>query len=70
VHQELSARYVPVKYDVSKGNGADRKAQKEWNANAFPTVIILAPDGSEVKRFVGEPLPTVDEFLATIKSVK
>jgi len=69
VHAEVTDRYVPVKFDVTEDNDADQAHKEAWNAATLPTVILLAADGKEARRFTGE-LPSTDEFLSAIKSVQ
>jgi thiol:disulfide interchange protein DsbD len=69
VHDEVTSRYVPVKFDVTEGTDSDEAHKEAWNAASLPTVILLAADGREARRFTGE-LPTRDDFLSAIKSVQ
>jgi thiol:disulfide interchange protein len=66
----VTRRYVPVKFDVTEDNEQDEKHKETWNAPSLPTVILVASDGKEVKRFTGEVLPSRTEFLNAIKSVQ
>lgn len=70
IHEEVTRRYVPVKFDVTEDNEVDEKHKETWNAPSLPTVILVASDGKEVRRFTGEVLPSRDEFLNAIKSVQ
>jgi thiol:disulfide interchange protein DsbD len=69
VHDELVTRFVPVKFDVTEDNDADRKNKETWNASSLPTVILVAADGREVRRFTGE-VPDRDAFLSAIRAVQ
>jgi thiol:disulfide interchange protein DsbD len=66
VHDEIEGRYVAIHFDVSGDSELDRAAQKRWNAETLPTVIILSSDGTEKQRF-REPIPSAGEFLAALK---
>ena len=68
VHAEITSRYVPVKFDVTADDDRDQAAKEAWNAPNLPTVIILAADGSEARRF--KELPSRDEFLDAIRAVR
>ena len=59
-----------MKFDVTDDNEIDQKHKETWNAPSLPTVILVASDGKEVRRFTGEVLPSRDEFLNAIKSVQ
>jgi thioredoxin:protein disulfide reductase len=67
VHDELASRFMPVKFDVTKQDAADRRAMSQWGA-ALPTVIILRPDGTEAGRFTESPSP--DSFLAKLRAAR
>jgi thiol:disulfide interchange protein len=68
VHAELESRFMPVKYDVTDDDEADQAAKAKWDAAELPTVILLGPDGAERHRF--RKLPTRDEFLTAVKTVR
>jgi thiol:disulfide interchange protein DsbD len=68
VHAELEARFMPVKFDVTNDDDDDRAHKTQWNAASLPTVILLAHDGSEARRF--HDLPSRDEFLQAIRAVR
>lgn len=69
VHAEVESRYMPVKFDVTEDTEVDQANKETWNAATLPTVILVASDGREVKRFTGE-LPSRDDFLSAIRSVQ
>jgi thiol:disulfide interchange protein DsbD len=69
VYAEVTARYVPLKFDVSKDNDVDRAAKARWGAETLPTVILAGPDGKERKRFT-EPIPTADEMLKALRAIE
>jgi thiol:disulfide interchange protein DsbD len=69
VHDEVASRYVPVKFDVTQDTEADQANKETWNAATLPTVILVASDGREVRRFTGE-LPSRDVFLSAIRKVQ
>ncbi len=54
---------VPVKYDAEKDAGLE--LARKYRVAAYPTLIVIAPDGKEVDRHLGYLDP--DEFLATMK---
>jgi thiol:disulfide interchange protein DsbD len=68
VHAEIEKRYVAVKFDMSEQTDGDLDTMQRWKAG-LPTVILLASDGTEVKRF-HEPIPSAAEFLSALKSVQ
>lgn len=59
----FNSRFVNVKYDMEKGNGVDI-AQK-YGIKAYPTFIILRPDGTVQHRLVGS-----DDITDFIKRVE
>jgi thiol:disulfide interchange protein DsbD len=69
VYAEVTARYIPLKFDATKATDDVMDAKDKYGAKTLPTVILLHPDGTEAKRF-GEPIPTPDEFLKALKDVK
>jgi|GEM_PF-2467338 len=54
---------VPVKYDAEKGVGLE--LARKYRVAAYPTLIVIAPDGKEVDRSLGYLEP--EEFLTTMK---
>jgi thiol-disulfide isomerase/thioredoxin len=59
VGELLGAKTVPLKLDAEK-EGLD--AAKRYKVTAYPTLLLIKPDGTEVDRVVGFRPPT--EFLA------
>lgn len=53
---------LPVEYDAEKGAGLE--LAKKFKVRAYPTLILLGPDGKEIDRHLGYMPP--DEFVATI----
>lgn len=51
VGEFLNARFVCVKYDMGKGDGP--RLQKLLKINAYPSMLIIRPDGTEQHRIVG-----------------
>ena len=47
----FNANFVCVKYDMEKGEGP--KIAKQYKIRAYPTFLILAPDGTLVHKIVG-----------------
>lgn len=69
VFAELQAGFVSIKFDVSEDTDENLALQKRYDAESLPTVILLGPDGREVRRF-HEPIPTPEEFLAALKAAR
>lgn len=69
VYAEVTDRWLVLKFDLTDPGDTEYAAQEKYKAASLPTVILLAPDGSERHRF-GEPLPSPDEFLEALRSVK
>jgi len=69
IHDEVSSRYVPVKFDVTEDTEVDQANKEAWKAASLPTVILVASDGHEVRRYT-EPLPSREEFLGAIKAIR
>jgi tetratricopeptide (TPR) repeat protein len=53
---------IPAKWDAEKGEGVD--LAKEFRIGAYPTLVLLAPDGKEIDRFLGylEPADFIRVF--------
>lgn len=64
VFETLKDRFVPLKYDVSKGTEEDEARQEKWNAETLPAVIFINADGKEIGR-VSKYLPP-EEFMKMI----
>ena len=47
----FNANFVCVKYDMEKGEGPE--IAKQYEIRAYPTFLILAPDGTLVHKIVG-----------------
>jgi thiol:disulfide interchange protein DsbD len=69
VYDAIEGRYVAVKFDLTKYAPVDVAAQKQWQAETLPTVLLIGSDG-EVKHRFGEPIPSPSEFLQALASVK
>lgn len=54
---------LPVEYDAEKGAGLE--LAKKFKVRAYPTLIVLGPDGKEIDRHLGYMPPA--EFVATIE---
>lgn len=50
VYGAISARFVPLKFDVSKGTAEDEARQARWRAETLPAVIFVDADGNELGR--------------------
>ncbi len=68
VHREITSRFVPLKFDVTKMTPEDEEVQRRWKAGSLPTVILVDSEGNEHARF-GEPIPSADEFLRALTEV-
>lgn len=51
VGEYMNARFVNIKVDMEKGEGP--LLSKQYGVAAYPTFLILKPDGSVVHKFVG-----------------
>ncbi|MBQ0049757.1 MAG: thioredoxin family protein [Bacteroidales bacterium] len=47
----MNPKFVSVKMDMETGDGPE--LSRRYRVNAYPTMLVLRPDGSEVKRIVG-----------------
>lgn len=47
----MNAHFVPLAIDAEKGEGV--KLSEEYKVNAYPTMVVIRPDKSEVGRIVG-----------------
>ena len=47
----FNPRFVCVKYDMEQGEGVE--LAKRWEVHAYPTFLIIRPDGSIHHRMVG-----------------
>jgi len=67
-----SKKYVLVKIDIPHGDRElyvkNQKVLDKYGVGVVPTVILLGNDGKEFDRFTASRYPTVDEFLAKLKS--
>lgn len=59
-------RYIRLAYDAEIGEGQD--VARRYNAIAFPTLLVVGPDGLELDRITGE-LPAAD-LLKRLQSIK
>lgn len=59
----FNARFVCVKYDMEKGEGVDLKTQ--YQVRAYPTFLLIRPDGSVQHRVVGGG--ELDSFIERIE---
>lgn len=53
---------IPVEYDAEKGAGLE--LAKTYKVRAYPTLIVMGPDGKEIDRHLGFMPPA--EFVSTI----
>ncbi|MCA8995822.1 MAG: thioredoxin family protein [Planctomycetaceae bacterium] len=49
VSQQISENFIPVKVNASR----DRFAAQKHGIRAYPTIVIVSPDGKELGRYVG-----------------
>ncbi len=61
----INDNFVPVKYDMEKGEGPQLRS--DYGVKAYPTFLILDSDGKELARVVGGA--GAEEFIAKIKAV-
>lgn len=59
----FNPRFVSVKYDMEKGEGKDLK--ERFNVTAFPTFLILRPDGTVQHKLVGGD--ELESFIARVE---
>ena len=59
----FNPRFVCVKYDMEKGEGEE--LAKQWEVRAFPTFLIIRPDGSIQHRLVGAD--DLEVFIARVE---
>ena len=58
----FNPRFVCVKYDMEKGEGGE--LAKQWEVRAFPTFLIIRPDGTIQHRLVGAD--DLEAFIARV----
>ena len=54
---ELSEEFLPLKMDFTIRDDWEKEMRTRFGVFGMPTVIFLAPDGSEIDRFVGFKKP-------------
>ena len=59
----LNERFVCVKYDMEKGEG--KELSKQFKIRAYPTFLLLNPEGKETYRVVGGG--ELQEFILRVK---
>lgn len=66
VGEKMNARFLNIKVDMEHDEGV--QLAKRYNVSAYPTMLILSPDGKELGRLVGSS--TSDkEFLYRVQEV-
>lgn len=69
-----SKDYILVELDFPQKNASVRERNapyaEKFKIEAFPTVILFNSNGKESSRFTASAYPSVDKFLAHIKSSK
>lgn len=60
----INNNFVPVKYDMEKGEGP--KLRGDYGVTAYPTFLIIDSNGKELARVVGSA--PAEEFIAKIKA--
>ena len=63
---EVLKDYVLVKLDFTKGTAENKKLQSDLKVMGLPTVMLLSPEGSELRRFIG--FKNKSEFLDFLKA--
>jgi len=63
VAEQLKQKTIPLKLDADK----EQKVRDKYNVDAYPTLLLLNPDGSILARVVGYQIPT--RFIATLQGV-
>jgi thioredoxin-related protein len=59
----VNERLVPIKIDAEKGEGIE--IAKKYGVRAFPTIVVVKPDGEEIDRILG--YVEAGPFLATLQ---
>ena len=59
----FNSRFVCVKYDMEKGDG--KKLAKQFNVRAYPTFVLVRPDGMVQHKLVGAN--DLQEFISRIE---
>jgi thioredoxin:protein disulfide reductase len=62
---ELSEEFLPLKMDFTVRDDWEKEMRTRFEVFGMPTVIFLAPDGTEIDRFVGFKKP--DQVLPLMK---
>jgi thiol:disulfide interchange protein DsbD len=60
IAESITAQFVPLKLDVSKGTDKDTELQERYKAETLPAVIFLDADGHELGRV--KDFVNADEF--------
>ena len=61
----INDNFIPVKYDMERGEGPT--LARNYGVRAYPTFLIIDSQGKEIARVIGGA--QADEFIAKIKSV-
>lgn len=61
----FNENFINAKFDAEKGEGI--QVAKEYGVRAYPTFIIIDPDGKEIGKVIGGD--EVDAFIQKVKSV-
>lgn len=71
---QASKEFVLVELDFPRNNQKLAKANEpyaeKFKIQGFPTVILFKSSGEEYDRFIASKHPSVEKFLAHLKSVK
>ncbi|MEM9080084.1 MAG: thioredoxin family protein [Verrucomicrobiota bacterium] len=66
--------FILVELDFPRGDKATARKNEphaeKYNIEGFPTVILFDPTGKEYERFFASQFPTINQFLAHLKSAK
>ena len=60
----INDNFIPVKYDMEKGDGPGLR--NDYGVKAYPTFLIIDRNGKEIARVVGSA--PAEEFIAKIKA--
>lgn len=66
VGEMMHAHFIPVKYDMEKGEGVD--IARQYEVDIYPTFLILQADGTIWHKLIGA-FATPEDFIAKINEV-
>ncbi len=68
IYDDIDAKFVPLRIDLSQMTDAERELQKKWDAQTLPAVRFVSADGAEIGRY-DEKSPSTASFRAKLKEV-